>query len=749
MVAHNSSTILKDKSSIYYLEEKNHLNINSGIAQAHISLEERTENSHLSVDEIDSILKEVKKVKKRGKIPVAELNTVPNTCTCKKNRIPISKLRIAEEKVSELEKEGLVVRTERNNWLNPIYLVKNPDGSYKLDLDLRGLNLLSIQSRFLVSNITMITDEVKDMRYFTKLCVKDGFSKVPLAAESQQKTTFKIGTACYRFTTLPAGYKNAPNILQRIMEIILDHLLGNICAVYIDDIVIYSKDLNMHTKNIKAVMIKLKEYGMEINWEKTEIAKTKIDFLGHCIEHNSVRPLVCRVQGISEYPEPKTKKQLGRFIGLLAHNRGFLIDISKTIEPLYNLTRKGELFEWTQIHKYAFEEAKQKLIAHTHLVIPDYKKSFTLETHASDTGIGAVLRQGQEAIAYYSATLTEEQKDYTSTEKELYASIRAMERYKYYLQGVQFDLVVGHRAIQYYYTKPDFGNSRIRKWHQILQRYNFVPQYKPREEMVQSDALSRSLRYVSDEEAENNESSVLARVYNIINTALTEQEELILEKHREWEHRKRIQKALSISGIEVTQKELKKVLDKCMVCLQCNNEHIRPSSHIEAYEPGEVVSIHLMEYENMYIIVMIDCFSKKIFTKSVLNKKEGKILMFIKKVYDQFQFKKLLSSREPEFTNKHLMNWLDSRGIEQGLRPVYETKERGGVQKLNYKLAVTLDKNNEPLGVKLVNATENYNNRTHGAFSRLKITPNQALLQKNWKRIREETKKHKTELKAK
>lgn len=131
------------------------------------------------------------------------------------------------------------------------------------------MNILTEHDDYHLPNISTITDDIRDMRYFWKLDIIDGFFRALLAPETQHKTTYKIEETCYKFVVLPMGYRNAPNIFQRVMENILDKMLGTICRVYIDDILIYSKDLTSCKASVKAVLMKLKEYGMEINWEKS------------------------------------------------------------------------------------------------------------------------------------------------------------------------------------------------------------------------------------------------------------------------------------------------------------------------------------------------------------------------------------------------------------------------------------------------------------------------------------------------
>ncbi|KAI5169303.1 hypothetical protein NEIRO02_2656, partial [Nematocida sp. AWRm79] len=556
------------------------------------------------------------------------------------------------------------------------------------------------------------------------------FFRVPLDEHSQFKTTFKIGTQCYKFVVLPMGYRNAPNIFQRVMDNILRELLGKCCVVYIDDILIYSKDMTSHKAHLTAVMTKLKEYGMEINWKKTVFATEEMEFLGYKIGYNTIRPLETRVQGIQDYPAPTNKKQLRRFIGLLGYDRRFLGNISETLKPLHNLTKKDVAWGWGEIHQQAFDEAKAKLISATELIIPDYTQRFILETDASDTGIGAVLKQKAGVIGYYSATLTDTQQRYTITEKELYAVIWGMEKCKYYLQGVEFDLITDHQAIAYYHTKPEFGNARIRRWYETLDEYSFVPKYRRGEEMIQADALSRSLRVSQDMTHPG-----LEHIYRMEAVPLTEIETRVLQKHKEWDHRKVIRKELRANGIKVTDQKLKKILEKCRTCLEREDKQVHTNKYIETSHPGEFMGIDLMQYANEYVIVIIDYFTRKIFTRAIKTKEATKILNFIKEVYKQFKFEKLLSDRGREFENNLLRDWVQQKGIEHILRPAYRHQGTGRVERVNRTLRVALNKRPGYLRAKLASITNNYNeNMIHRAIN---MTPNEALNPENWILIKE------------
>ncbi|KAI5145578.1 hypothetical protein NEPAR05_1893 [Nematocida parisii] len=524
-------------------------------------------DSCMSYNDFKLIMQSVDTVEVTGKIEPVQLNTVLGECAWDKRIIPRKKLEEAQRRVCEFMREGVIVSAEKSEWLVPVQIIKRPDGQLGDCLDLRGLNQIAEQDKYPLLNITTITDDIIEMKYFTRIDTIDGFFSIPLDEKDQEKTTFKVDKSYYKFAVLPMSFRNAPHIIQRVIENILSELLRVCCVVYIDSILIYSKDMASHKEHITEVLKKIKEYGMEVNWKKVSLAVEEIKYLGYRIGYNTIVPIESRSQGIEEYSVPMSKKQLKRFIGLLGCNRRFLWNISEILKPLHALTRKDVPWKWTEVHQAAFLKAKTKLITATELVVPDYTKRFTLEVVASNSGVGAVLKQDIGVVGYYSTILKESKKNYTFAEKELFAVVWAIKRCKYYLRGVEFDLMTDHQAITYCQTLSDSGNIRINTWSQILDDYSFVPNYQEKSAMVQADALSKSFCNLQ-EEWEDMSHPYLERIYNLQSEPLTEEEKVILQKHKEWDHRKAIRRELLDSQIYVTGKDLRVILDKCLICLE-------------------------------------------------------------------------------------------------------------------------------------------------------------------------------------
>lgn len=232
------------------------------------------------------------------------------------------------------------------------------------------------------------------------------------------------------------------------MTLIFKDLINKICLVYIDDVLVFGEDKEAHDKNLKKVLERINEYNLQENHDKRIECVKEIRFLGYDISFNTIKPSFDRAIGITSFEEPKNKKQLQRFLGLVNYDRIFIKNLSEKLQDLYSLLNKDKKFTWTNKERGIFESVKKFWKEKLEITIPNDKDEFVLETDASNTGIGAVLKQNNKQVAFVSRLLTKEEKNYSITEKEVLASLWAMEKLQFYLLGKEFILRTDHKAIE-------------------------------------------------------------------------------------------------------------------------------------------------------------------------------------------------------------------------------------------------------------------------------------------------------------
>ena len=248
------------------------------------------------------------------------------------------------------------------------------------------------------------------------------------------------------------------------MEFILKEFINKFCIIYIDDILVFSDNYENHLDHLRQIFTRMNEYGLTTNEKKVELFKDRIEFLGREYEGEKIRPTVDKVQGIKDYAPPRNVKEVRRFLGMINYNRKFIPNITNILSPLYELTDKSKkTYNWTPIHQTAFENAKKALIDYIELNIQNSRKKFTLETDASDIGLGAILKQGEQIITFISKNLSPAERNYYITEREVLAALWAMEKLEFYLGTKEFSLITDHKAIEEIKIRQNFGSARVQR----------------------------------------------------------------------------------------------------------------------------------------------------------------------------------------------------------------------------------------------------------------------------------------------
>jgi transposase InsO family protein len=258
--------------------------------------------------------------------------------------------------------------------------------------------------------------------------------------------------------------------------------------------VIYAKWLQDRDARLKEVLGRLRTHQLKLQPDKCEFLRKEVNYLGHQITEDGVRPDPQKVAAIAKFPTPNTVKQLKSFCGMVSYYRRFIPGCSKIASPLYKLLKKGAKFEWSREQEHAFERLKAKLTDQPILQYPDFDKEFILTTDASNTGLGAVLSQGLQGrdlpIAYASRSLNKAEINYSTSEKELLAIVWATKYFRPYLYGRRFKVVTDHKPLTWVMNVRDPG-SRLLRWRLQLEEFDYEIEYKKGSLNTNADALSR------------------------------------------------------------------------------------------------------------------------------------------------------------------------------------------------------------------------------------------------------------------
>jgi hypothetical protein len=408
----------------------------------------------------------------------------------------------AEKQVNMLLEKGLISPSS-SPFGAPVVFASKPDGSLRMCIDYRALNNVTVKNRFPLPRIDDLLDNLRGAQVFSALDLTSGYWQIPMAAQDIPKTAFRTHEGLFEWNVLPFGLTNAPASFQATMNAMLKPLIGKCVLVYLDDILVYSKSAAEHERHLRAVLDLLKQHSFYCKLKKCVFNQAEVKYLGHVVGRNGVRVDPEKVKTVRDWPEPKSAADVRAFLGLATYFRKFIKGFSMRAAPLSDLlkgqhipkSRKGKPrpadpnFVWSPTALRAFNDIKHALVSAPVLALPDHSKAFTVVCDASVEGVGAVLVQDGHAIAYESHKFTDAERNYSTTDQEMLAVVRALEVWRVYLEGVQFTVLTDHNPNTFFNTKKDLSRRQVR-WAEILSRYHFDWKYIPGKTNV-ADPLSR------------------------------------------------------------------------------------------------------------------------------------------------------------------------------------------------------------------------------------------------------------------
>lgn len=429
-----------------------------------------------------------------------EINLLPNSkiVNRKPYRLPHASKSEIKNQINELL-ENKIIESSKSPWNSPILIVpkKSSDGNkkWRLVIDFRKLNEITISDVYPLPNITEILDQLGSSVYFSTLDLASGYYQVKIKESDKQKTAFSTSDGHFHFNSMPMGTKNSPATFQKLMNMALSGLTGTKCFVYLDDVVVYGASLEDHNKKLKDVFLRLREFNLKLQPRKCFFLRKEIRYLGHIITNSGIKPDPNLVDAIVNYPTPKNIKDVMSFLGLSGFYRQYIDNYAQISEPLCSLKKKNVKFKWDAFTDEAFSKLKEKLISAPILQYPNFENKFFITTDASGLAIGAVLSQLNNdskdlPIAYASRILNQAEKNYPAIKKELLAIVWAIRRFRPYVYGRQFTVITDHKPLTYLYSISNPCSMLIR-WRLELDEYTFDIKYRPGKQNQNADALSR------------------------------------------------------------------------------------------------------------------------------------------------------------------------------------------------------------------------------------------------------------------
>lgn len=231
----------------------------------------------------------------------------------------------------------------------------------RMCINYRELNKLTVKNKYPLPRIDDLFDQLQGASHFSKIDLRSGYHQVRVKEDDVPKTTFRTRYRHYEFLVMPFGLTNAPAIFMDLMNRVRRPYLDKSVIVFIDDILVYSKNAEDHVRHLREVLGTLREEKLYAKSSKCEFWLREVQFLGHIVGKERINVDPTKIESIKKWESPKTPTEIRGFLGLAGYYRRFIQDCSKITTPLTKLTRKTQAFAWTEKQENAFQRLKDCL----------------------------------------------------------------------------------------------------------------------------------------------------------------------------------------------------------------------------------------------------------------------------------------------------------------------------------------------------------------------------------------------------
>ena len=454
-----------------------------------------------------------------GKTPLItmEIETGDSPPVCQRPyNLPLKHIDWVQKELNTLEKAGVITRSV-SPWASPIVIVPKRTAlgdppKKRLCVDYRVINNLlpkvnkaHLKAKGVLTLVPLLKiDEIyarlKGSKVYSGFDARSGYHHMELSTKARPKSAFVTPTDKYEFTRCPFGLTQAPAYFQRLINKVLADL--DFAFGYLDDILIYSPDVPTHLVHMRQLFQRLREADLKLNREKCNFFKSHIQYLGHLILGEGIKPLPEKLESIKEMPPPTTPKEVKQFLGLIGYYRKFVPRFTDVARPLTNLTRLDQPFEWSDKCQASFELLKEALIKEPILRFPDPNKPYTLYTDASKYAWSCVLTQQythdmddkqivvNHPITYVSGLFKGSQLNWAALTKEAYAIYMSIKKLTYYLEDAEITLRSDHLPLKRFLQRNTL-NTKVNNWAVEISPFKISFEYIKGIKNTLADTMSR------------------------------------------------------------------------------------------------------------------------------------------------------------------------------------------------------------------------------------------------------------------
>ena len=551
------------------------------------------------------------------------------------------------EEVDRLLKEG-VIEESVSPWRAQVLVAGGNNHKKRLVVDYsQTINKYTQLEGYPLPRIDDLVQKLANNRYFSTIDLKSAYHQIPLRKEDRYYTAFEADGRLFQFTRIPFGLTNAVPVFQRQMDRIIKSNQLKKTHAYLDDIIISGDTKEEHNLNLEAFLAVAEKLNITINKEKSKFFHEEINYLGHTISRNCIKPDENRLKPLRDIKPPDSKVSLQKTLGLFSYYAKWISNYSTKINPLLNVCK----FPLSRDQVKAFEDIREEICRASMSPINELA-TFEVETDASDTAIASVLSQNGRPVAFYSRSLCRTEKLYPAIEKEALSIVEAVRHWRHFLLPKPFRVITDQRAVSFMFNKRQkskIKNDKVLRWRLELSYYQYDISYRPGSDNVSADALSRLCGSICKSVKD------LEKLHNsLCHPGISRLTHFVRSKN-----------------LPFSVEDIKKVCLSCPSCAKIKPRFYKPPNQtlVKATRPFERLSLDFMGpkssfSKNRYLLVIIDEFSRFPFVYPCADLSSKSVINSCKSLFSVFGCPSSVhSDRGLAFTSREYNDFMLQNGI--------------------------------------------------------------------------------------
>ena len=574
--------------------------------------------------------------------------------------------RFVESEIQKLLSED-IIEPSTSPWRAQVVVTGGDRHKRRLVIDYsQTINKYTLLDAYPLPRLDKMAESISQYTFYSTFDLKSAYHQIPLKEEDKEFTAFEACGNLYHFKRVPFGVTNGVAVFQRTIDNILKKEKVPASFAYLDNVTICGETKEELETNVELFRKAAKLHGLTFNDSKSVLGVKEIDVTGYRISKGEIRPDPSRLDPLRQLEPPQCLKAQKRACGMFSYYSPWIRNFSDKIHILSENTT----FPLPPPVLQAFDNLKSELETSV-LITVNPKLPLTVESDASDVAISATLNQDGRPVAFFSRTLNSSEKRHSSVEKEAYAIVEAIRKWRHFLVNSHFRLITDQKSVSFIYDNKQKGkikNDKIQRWKIELSSYSYDVIYRPGSENHAADALSRATcGAVSCDK--------LKSLHNALcHPGVTRMTHFIRSKN-----------------LPYSVEDIRKMTAECSVCAEVKPRFYKPNktSLVRSTQPLEKISIDFKgplptSSKNKYLLTMIDEYSRFPWAFPCADMTASTVIKCLVELFSIFGLPQFIhSDRGSQFMSEELKTFLHGKGIATSRSTPYNPRGNGQVERLN------------------------------------------------------------------